>query len=256
MPPNLLAPLAAAQSLVDQATARLREAISQGQFGSPGKLPSEPKLSQQLGLSRATLRQAISNLEQESLVFRRRGLGTFVVQAAAALQNDLTRNFGVTDLIRISGQHPGTTNVQFAFDHADKRVAAGLAVDLGAPIAVLRRTRTADGRPVALTVDYLSPEFYEARGLRLQSVVERLRLEQSLYHILRSHGVVIKRGVAEVLAIFANSPVTRALGVERNSPLIQLVQTDFTADGKAVLFSDEYLVPGYFRVQVVRRGPG
>jgi GntR family transcriptional regulator len=178
------------------------------------------------------------------------------VQAAAALQNDLTRNFGVTDLIRISGQHPGTTNVQFAFDQADTRVATGLGVEIGARIAVLQRTRTADGRPVALTIDYLSTEFYEARGLRLESVLERLRSEQSLYHILRSYGVVVKRGVAEVMAVLANASVRRALNLDRSLPVIQLVQTDFTPDGKAVLYSDEYLGPDYFRVQVVRRGPG
>jgi GntR family transcriptional regulator len=256
MPPDLLTPVTLGQSLVDQATAQLREAITRGQFGTQGKLPSEPSLSQQLGLSRATLRQAISNLEQESLVFRRRGLGTFVVQAAASLQNDLTRNFGVTDLIRISGQHPATADVDLKFGHADSRVAAGLAVALGSPIAILSRTRTADGRPVALTVDYLSPEVYRPRGLHLETLAERLKTEQSLYHILRGHGVLIKRGVAEVLAIVANASVLKALRIKRNTPLIQLVQTDFTADGRAVLYSDEYLVPDYFRIQVVRRGPG
>jgi GntR family transcriptional regulator len=256
MPPDLLTPVTAGQSLVDQATARLREAITRGQFGAHGKLPSEPSLSQLLGLSRATLRQAISNLEQESLVFRRRGLGTFVVQAAAALQNDLTRNLGVTDLIRISGQHPATADIQLTFGHADDRVAAGLAVAPASAIAILRRTRTADGRPVALTVDYLSPAFYQARGLSLDTLAERLKSEQSLYHILRGHGVLIKRGVAEILAILANASVRQALKVKKSTPLIQLVQTDFTADGRAVLYSDEYLVPDYFRIQVVRRGPG
>jgi GntR family transcriptional regulator len=256
MPPNVLAPVAAAQSLVDQATARLREAITQGQFGSGGKLPSEPQLSHQLGLSRATLRQAISNLEQESLVFRRQGHGTFVVQAAAALRNDLTRNLGVTDLIRISGQSPATKNVKLNFGQADARVAAGLGVLPGSPIAVLTRTRTADGRPVAMTVDHLSRDFYEPRGFRLDLLPNGLGKEQSLYQILRSHGVVIKRGVAEVLAIRANSVLRQALALPSNALLIQLSQTDFTADGKAVLYSDEYLVPDYFRIQVVRRGPG
>jgi hypothetical protein len=43
---------------------------------------------------------------------------------------------------------------------------------------------------------------------------------------------------------------------KKSTPLIQLVQTHFTADGRAVLYSDEYLVPDHFRIQVVRRRPG
>jgi GntR family transcriptional regulator len=47
---------------------------------TPGdRLPTEPLLAQKLGVSRATLREAMRSFESQGLIRRRQGIGTFVV---------------------------------------------------------------------------------------------------------------------------------------------------------------------------------
>lgn len=62
--------------------ARLRGFISEGGYAGGGRLPPERHLSDQLGLSRATLRKALDALERDGLIWRHVGKGTFVADGA------------------------------------------------------------------------------------------------------------------------------------------------------------------------------
>ena len=57
---------------------------------SPGeRLPSEPELARQLGVSRATLREAMRTFEGQGLIRRRQGVGTFVVSHTQVMESGL-----------------------------------------------------------------------------------------------------------------------------------------------------------------------
>ena len=56
----------------------LRSAILEGKYSAGEKLPSENELTQELGVSRQTVRQAIQILEMEGITQRIRGSGTYV----------------------------------------------------------------------------------------------------------------------------------------------------------------------------------
>src|SRR5512137_387457 len=55
-------------------------AVVIGKVKPGGKLASEPELAAQLGVSRATLREAMRAFEEQGLIRRRQGVGTFVVR--------------------------------------------------------------------------------------------------------------------------------------------------------------------------------
>ena len=80
--------------------------IAKGKVRPGGQLPPEPQLAGELGVSRPTLREALRSLEDEGVVTRSRGAGTFVSHRPR-LRNNLDVNFGVTDAIRQSGMEPG-----------------------------------------------------------------------------------------------------------------------------------------------------
>ena len=66
---------------VDPVT-RLRAYIVEGGFAQGGKLPPERQLTEELGLSRATLRKALDALERDGMIWRHVGKGTFVSDGA------------------------------------------------------------------------------------------------------------------------------------------------------------------------------
>src|ERR687895_466439 len=84
--------------------------IGQGRWRAGDRLPAEPELAASLGVSRATLRDALRSLEEDGFVTRVRGAGTFVTHRPR-LRNNLDMNFGVTDLIRSMGMRPGTRHL-------------------------------------------------------------------------------------------------------------------------------------------------
>ena len=161
-----------------RAAAGLREAIREGSYGDEGRLPAEPLLSAQLGVSRGTVREAVSILEQEGLVFRKQGLGTFVIRALSGLTNNLNSNFGVSDLIISAGKTPGTVGVDVSERRADDQLAAYLDIVPGSPVVRIERTRTADSRPVAHTTDMLSLELLRNHGIEPPQLEVSLRANE------------------------------------------------------------------------------
>ena len=66
--------------LASQIYARVVEAILRGDFGPSGKLPTESELAASLGVSRPTVREALSGLRADGIIASRRGAGSFVIR--------------------------------------------------------------------------------------------------------------------------------------------------------------------------------
>lgn len=66
------------RSLVDQALEQLRRRISDGVWGVGQRLPTEPELVAELGISRNTVREAMRVLAFSGLIEIRQGDGSYV----------------------------------------------------------------------------------------------------------------------------------------------------------------------------------
>jgi DNA-binding GntR family transcriptional regulator len=239
-------------SLTQRAADDLRRAIVQGAYDESGRLPAEPELARQLGVSRTTLRHAISALQDEGLVHRRQGSGTFVIRRGAELRNNLNINFGVTDLIEAAGWTPGTRNLRTSTVAASPVVAGKLGIPPRAPVVMVTRTRTADDRPVARTTDYLPAQALA----ELQVDVEDLIAHGSLYRGLEAAGLVVHHGILEIRATRADRATSAELSIRPGALLLSLDQVDYTADGDAIVASHELYVADALTVQVYRKGSG
>ncbi len=207
----------------------------------PGaQLPPEPQLAGELGVSRPTLREALRSLEDEGVVTRSRGTGTFLVHRPKA-RNNLDVNFGVTDAIRAAGMESGVEQAVTTIEPASALEAKRLALRAGEDVVVVERVRTADGRPVM-----------EGSS----EVIGRLA-RASIYETLeRDLGIVIHHGVADFSPVRASRLVASKLRVPRTTLLLYLRQVDFDGEGRPVLSSHEHHLADAFEFTVVRRGPG
>jgi len=68
-------------SLPERIYARVVEAILRGDYAPRGKLPTEGELSSQFGVSRPTVREALSRLRSDGIIDSKRGSGSFVIRA-------------------------------------------------------------------------------------------------------------------------------------------------------------------------------
>src|SRR5512143_2160813 len=122
----------------------------------PGtRLPSEPDLAQQLGVSRATLREAMRAFETQGLIRRRQGSGTYVNQPPKVIDSGLE----VLESIESLAQHDGI-QVDFGRLEIERRPAnaeerLALSSGEGEEVVSICRVITIDGRAVAYLIDTL-----------------------------------------------------------------------------------------------------
>src|SRR5438309_10462545 len=128
----------------------LSHRIDRGLLPAGSRLPSEPALATELGVSRATLREALRALESEGLIRRMWGSGTFVT-SGRRVANSLDLNFGVTDAIRAAGMEAGVGAASHWLEPATVSEATRLELQPGADVLVGERIRAAGGQPVVLS---------------------------------------------------------------------------------------------------------
>jgi DNA-binding GntR family transcriptional regulator len=227
----------------------LAQRIASGEIAPGDRLPPEPDLATELGVSRATLREALRSLEEDGFVTRRRGAGTFATHRPR-LRNNLDVNFGVTQMIRAAGMTPGTARSEARQEEAEADEARALDLEPGDPVLVLERVRTADDRPVVFSRDVVPGQRLGENALR--------RLEQgSVYELLsREAGRAVHHGVVTIEPSKADRRLAKALGVKSGALLLYLRQVDYDREGTPVLLSHEHHVADAFEFNVVRRGPG
>jgi Transcriptional regulators len=237
------------KTLTEVAQQELRQAITGGTFRPGTQLPTEAELCEMLGVSRTVVREALRMLEDDGLVARRHGVGTFV-RNHPILKN-LNFNFGITEMIESAGLKSGTSHLAIQKENAEPEKAEQLRVPLGTPLITVERVRTADGRPVVYSLDTLSEALIQRAEFDPQ-----LLLSESIYHILQnSLGEVIEYGIARLLPVAAPQHVAEKLGLPPNALTLYIVQTDYTSGDEPVVYSCEYHLPDAFDFVVWRRGP-
>jgi GntR family transcriptional regulator len=230
---------------------RLARSIAGGRWRPGERLPSEPKLAQDLGVSRATLRDALRSLEEDGFVTREHGAGTFVT-FRPRLRNNLDVNFGVTRLISAHGFEPGVASLTVTRTVPDDECVEKLALSRGDEIVVLERVRTADGTPVVYSREILPAPLLAGRAELLQRLGSG-----SLYEFFeRELEIVVEHGVATLRPTQASGRIAELLDQQEGALLLLICQVDFDLEGRPVLLSYDRHVADAFELTVVRRGPG
>jgi len=237
------------KTLTEIAQQELRWAITSGTYQPGSKLPTEAGLCELLGVSRTVVREALRVLEDDGLVSRRHGVGTFV-RNHPILKN-LNFNFGITEMIESAGLGPGTSHLSIQKEPADQERSEQLRVSPGTSLITVERVRTANGRPVVYSLDTLTESLFQ----RADFDPQRLQTE-SIYSMLQtSLGKVIEYGIARLLPVSAPERVAEQLHLSPNALTLYIVQTDYSIDDEPLVYSREYHLPDAFDFIVWRRGP-
>lgn len=177
----------------------------------PGEMiPSEKEYTEKYGISRMTVRQAISNLVNGGYLYRQRGKGTFVAQQLEQPLQGLT-NFSEDMISR--GLKPSTRCISFTEVNADHELAAKLEVEEGAPIFELERVRLADQLPMAFERLYLSKDL-------APDLTEEMAVSSIHDYVKKTFGLKIQHGRQVIEASIAQKNEAEMLEVVEGSPIL------------------------------------
>ncbi len=215
---------------------------------APGTfLPSEPDLARTLGVSRATLREAMRAFEERGLVIRRQGVGTVVTEQPQVIDTGLEVLQSIETLAARIGLvvTMGELTVQEREPRSDE--AQALALDPDGRVLEVSRVIQAEGRPVAYLIDVLPATVLRADILAREFSGSVLDL------LLRQGSLALDKSRTEITAVSASGEVARHFNIQRGDVLLRLEADLYTKEGQAIDHSLSYFLPGTFRFHVVRR---
>ncbi len=213
------------------------------------RLPSEPDLAKQLGVSRATLREAMRSFETQGLIRRRQGSGTFVVGKVQVLDSGLEKLESLETMAKRFGLEVSVSDLNIEATVADEEMATVLDVPINAALTRVRRVVRADNRPVAYLVDILPESILHSKDLPAM-------FHGSVLDFLLGRGDPLTSSRANVSAIGATAEVAKALEIQRGDVLLHFYSQLFDENNKVVDYSLSYFIPGYFHFHIVRRVGG
>lgn len=223
----------------------LSELIQKAPKGS--KLPSEPLLAEQLGVSRATLREAMRTFESQGLLKRRQGVGTFVVGPTQIIDSGLEVLESIETLAERIGLEVSMGHFELTHLKATAQQAEKLNLEVNTPVIEVRRVIMTHDSPVAYLVDILPEHVVDPEILAI-------RFTGSVLDLLINIGdPPLSTSKTEISAIHAPVDVAKALNIQRGDTLLLLRALLFNEAGDPVDFSHSYFLPGYFRLHIVRK---
>ncbi|HEM6116545.1 GntR family transcriptional regulator [Streptococcus pluranimalium] len=118
------------------------------------RLPSERELSEDFGVSRITVRQALKELEARGLIYKLQGKGTFV-SSIEQVKTDLASTYSFTEQMKKLGKTPKTRILSFEKVTVTPYLASYLNMEVGSDVFELERLRLADGFPMMFERTYI-----------------------------------------------------------------------------------------------------
>jgi GntR family transcriptional regulator len=210
------------------------------------RLTSEPDLAKQMGVSRATLREAMRTFETQGLIRRRQGSGTYVVGKFDVIEAGLEVLESIETMARRLNLEVTVSDLHLEQVQADQKTADGLCIEEGKFVTCVRRVIRADGRPVAYLVDSLPEEILKPGNLPAE-------FHGSVLDFLISTGSDLKISRAAISATNASADVAKPLEIQRDDVLLRFESQLYDSMGRVLDYSVSYFIPGYFHFHVNRR---
>jgi GntR family transcriptional regulator len=214
--------------LYRQIEASLRDRIRNGVLRPGAQVSPEPELMAEYGVSRATVRQALSGLVSEGLLEIRRGLGTYVT--ARRFEHTIGGFYSFSREIERHGLQPGTKVLGLWKEPAGDLVAEALGLSPGTEVVALRRLRLAGPDPLVVETSHLPATRFPG----LETVdFSQVRLYDTL---MNRYGCRPTRARETFEPVLLTADEAALLDQRRGEPALQVERTAFDQDDVPIEF--------------------
>jgi GntR family transcriptional regulator len=233
-------------SLTEQAKSYLKQRILNAEF-EDGRIPSETDLANELGVSRTTIRDALSRLELEGVIYRKQGAGTFVNEAGLQLKSRLEEIWGYEAMLEAHGYTPTTRITKAEQQPADQKIAQDLNLPSDTPVLIIQKLFLADDQPVIFTINHLPVDL-------IKLPYTRADFNLPMYHFLpefcQQH---LAYYLSEIVPLNASAELAEMLHLQPNKALLCFEEIGYNQDNVPILKAYSYFRDDLLRLRLIRR---
>jgi GntR family transcriptional regulator len=236
-------------SLTEQVKAHLKERIVGGYF-EEGRIPSETELATDLGVSRTTVRDALSRLEHEGTIYRKQGAGTFVNEPGLQIKSRLEEIWSYEDVLRDHGYQPAVRVGETRTEPADVQLAEELRLEPGEPLVVFEKVFLEDTLPVVFTTNRIPQKL-------VSTPIKGADGKKPLYELLEDHcDRFLSYYLSEMIPVALGTHEAEQLGVARRTPSLNFEEIGFDQENEPVVKATSFFRDDLLRFRLIRRKTG
>jgi DNA-binding GntR family transcriptional regulator len=222
------------QNLPLQLKEMLLEEILDGEYAQSEMLPSETELCDRFGISRGTLRHAVTSLEQEGYIKRRQGIGTIIDRNVCSIQTRFDQKIEFSQLIERAHYRSSVRLLDVREEPAGEENARCLRIDPGETLIHVTKVWLADERPAILCTDS-----FPIRLIR--EPYDREIFNHDIFYVLKNlcHQEVDYQ-IARIIPRCLNEELSKILLVPPNVPIISFDGVGFNLDRVPIICDTEF----------------
>jgi GntR family transcriptional regulator len=236
-------------SLSDQVTSHIKQLIASDGF-TEGRIPPETDLAAELGVSRTTVRDALSRLEHEGAIYRRQGSGTFVNEHGLRIKSRLENIWSYEELLENHGYEPSVRVLDVFELPADLTTVDALGLEANDPILVVKKLFLEDETPVALTVNripvanFLSPPPTGDEDIPVYAYLDTHCGKRLAYYL------------SEIIPVVLEPDQAATLQVDPGTPALSFDEVGYDKNNEPILRATSFFRDDLLRFRLIRKRVG
>lgn len=240
-------------SLADQVFDILNDRIINGIYRPGSKLPSEDQLKEEFNVSRTTIRTAISRLEERLVVYRQRGVGTYVSEHLN-ISNPLNEFIEFPQLIKANGFKPGYQELSSEVIEPNEELLDILQLEPEDKVLKIRKIFTANDDPIIYVINHIPLWVFEKK-IAIKEAMKPGKTVGFINFFEEICGQRISHFISTVKAdIFENVDAPKVLANEGPyTPVLVINEIGYNLTDKPIVSSCEFHPGDWMTFRMLRR---
>lgn len=234
-------------TLTEQVRRHIKQRIAEHDFAD-GRIPPEADLADELGVSRTTVRDALSRLEHEGVVIRRQGSGTFVNEHGLQIHSRVDEVWSYEALLEAHGYTPAVSVLGVTTEDADLADVAALGVAPNSPMVMVEKLFLEGAVPVVLTENRLAAE--RATGL------DDAAAAVPIYEFLARSGTNLAYYLSELVPVAVDDHIATKLEIAPGTAVLRFDETGYDQESAAVVRATSWFRDDLVRFRLIRKQTG
>jgi GntR family transcriptional regulator len=217
-----------AKPLYEQMKEIIIQKINNGEYSPEHALPGERVLMERFGVSRITIRQAIGDLVNEGVLYRKHGKGTYV--AEKKIEKPLARLLGIAEELASENSDLAISVLESAITAPAVEVSKALGLTPGQSVFMVKRLITTQQIPLLIIHDYISDT--------IKYIFDNCRLDRDIFYVqLEACGYKIGHGEQRISAASATQDEAKYLKYKKGAPVLVVRRTTYDVNHNPLIYS-------------------